>query len=82
MTKLEQEIYQSLLVHEGIEGVEDGNPISAGICESHAKAAAEVAKKYIEGALESCAVLTYMQRQHGNWPRIKEKWLKENGVTE
>lgn len=47
MTKLENDIYNALLVQDGIDKVVDGNPITAHNCEVHAKAAAEVARQSI-----------------------------------
>lgn len=47
MTKLEEDIYNALLVKEGIDKVVDGNPITAHNCKVHARAAAEVAKQAI-----------------------------------
>lgn len=48
MTKLTEEIYKVLLTYEGISGTEAANPLTASVCGGHAKAAAEVCKKYIE----------------------------------
>lgn len=79
MIRLEEEMWSAIMRVE--DNQEDENFFDI---DSYAKAAAEVAKKYIEGAMESCAHFVAMQQsgKHGNWPQIKEKWLKDNGITE
>lgn len=48
MTHLEQQIYQALLVYEGVEN--DGSPMTASICKGHAQVAAKIAVQLAEKA--------------------------------
>lgn len=83
MTKLEEDIYLSLLVQDGIEKVVDGNPVTAHNCEVHAKAAAEVAKRYISNAFNFGALHFIDNNGHEESAinKARTRWLKENGVT-
>ncbi len=77
MNKLESEIYESLLKAEGIYGIEDGNPISAGICKGHAEKAAQVALQWIRKfADHSCAIFDEKQKQD-----YIESWLRDNNLS-
>lgn len=74
MTKLEEEIFHAIW-----ETRYSSDPASG------ARAATEVAKKYINCALESCGILVNRLQHdgtHGNWAHVKDKWLAENGVIE
>lgn len=94
MTKLEQEIFKAMYGDDPVE------PSAIDVINNlrehkrlNAKAAAEVAKKYIEKALiDGCK--TGWDMEAGDYPtvvgdsyfssdvdRFSEKWLKENGIT-
>lgn len=68
LTKLEEDIERAIL-----ESGESAYPPAI-------KAAAEVAKKYIEKALEDASAETF-----GSWKKVQalyiEKWLIENGIS-
>jgi hypothetical protein len=83
MTKLEEDIYKHLLKKEGIDTCEEGNPITASICEGHAKAAAEVAKRYIEKAFYQSPACT-VQTMCGTVTeeQLFEEFLQSEGITE
>lgn len=84
MTTLQKEILQALLIKEGIADVVDGNPITASICEGHAKAAAEVCLRWLERTWQ--ASKDYNTAEHiglsaDAYPNL-EQFLKDNDLTE
>lgn len=82
MTGLEEEMRQALINNSYIETVEEMTDIEK---DAVARAAAQVAKKYIERAGHEIGLQA--QKQIKNelpdvraW-RLTEKWLKENGIV-
>jgi hypothetical protein len=70
MTRLQQEILESF---EDLSGDQKDMAI----------AAAEVAKWYIDAALDSCGIVSgKLLANKGTWLQIKAQWMKETGITE
>lgn len=80
MTKLEQEIAERLFENFKKDLLEQSfEHMSIESFEDDAKAAADVAKKYIERAW-NCSK-GFAESKHPDAPSLSE-WAKENGITE
>lgn len=80
MTKLEEEMYKVINGNDwpprlGIPLTDELHEMSV----TEAKAAAEVAKRYIDKAFNAGLARTYL---HQGQRKSKETWLKENGIIE
>lgn len=81
MTKLEEEIRAAIDAIPLIDNGSAGLPHLYDDYNSYAKAAAEVAKKYIEKAFNS-GMESMGIKGDGAHIALLKQWLKENGITE
>jgi len=88
---LKEEILKEILKVEGVDP--EQNPLTNAICESHAKAAASVCRRYIEKAIDEAWGAGWDAEEgkyegpntgysSDDFDHFKEKFLKDNGITE